>query len=371
MGDNYVESESLSTMNARLGIVDGLRGIAVMQVVWFHLWVMQHVGAPFAWLDFIPKTGNFGLFLFFFVSGFVIVYPFLRDEALGTPIPRWGHFAWRRFVKIIPSYVLTIAVAYVTGFAVVERGHATVAQELITHALFIYSWWPGLDSTVNGVLWTLAIEVQFYVLFPLIWRCFRTSPWPTGLGLIAFALALRIWRSELFPPDAVNVLSANLPNFIDLFAFGMLSAWCYVHLGPKIDRPIRRYGTSLLALVGSATIVVTAATLASDHPWLPSNPLHEVLGFGFAALTVGALASAQPWTILLSNPLLRFLATISYNLYLYNWMITYGVGHLTGAAFVIAAVGLSIAAGALVTFALERPLLRLPDPAWFRRPTEM
>jgi peptidoglycan/LPS O-acetylase OafA/YrhL len=100
---------------SRLDVLDGLRGVAVLLVLWYHVWEISWLNAPFAWLQFVPETGFVGVHLFFFLSGFVIVYPFVRAAASGRHQPSWGHFAWRRFIQIFPSYALAIVVAVGRG----------------------------------------------------------------------------------------------------------------------------------------------------------------------------------------------------------------------------------------------------------------
>ena len=85
----------------RLGVLDGLRGIAVLLVLWYHVWEISWLATP-PWLAFLPATGFIGVHLFFFLSGFVISYPFIRARLRETPPPTWGQFAWRRFIKIVP-----------------------------------------------------------------------------------------------------------------------------------------------------------------------------------------------------------------------------------------------------------------------------
>ncbi len=344
----------------RLGVLDGLRGIAILQVLLFHLWVRRGIAAPFAWLRFIPKTGSFGVELFFFLSGFVIVYPFVRAQAAGEPMPTWRHFAYRRFIKIVPSYALSIAVAYAVGFAATERSTSTVLQELVTHALFIHTWWTSTASSINGVLWTLAIEVQFYALFPLVWWLFKRWPWPTGLGLIAAAFGLRLWGRLHFAPEFLNVISGNLPNFIDYFAYGMLCAWCVVRFARHKMRPPHAYAT-IVAAIGIVTLLVALSQLADARTFVPRLYVKELLGPAYALIAFGAIF-APSWSSILSNPLLRFFAIISYNLYLYNWMIMNLYGPRSNVAFVIGAVSLSIVVATAITYLVERPLLRLPGP---------
>ncbi len=76
----------------RLGVLDGLRGIAVLLVVWYHVWEISWLKPPAA-LAFVPATAFFGVTLFFFLSGFVISYPFMKAQASGLTQPSWGRFS--------------------------------------------------------------------------------------------------------------------------------------------------------------------------------------------------------------------------------------------------------------------------------------
>ena len=124
---------------SRLGVLDGLRGIAILLVLWYHVWEISWL-SPGA-LQFIPATGFIGVHLFFFLSGFVISYPFVRAMLAHGPQPSWNDFAWRRFIKIVPSYVLSIAVAYAIGYAQIQP-NASALPDIVTHLLFIHTWFP-------------------------------------------------------------------------------------------------------------------------------------------------------------------------------------------------------------------------------------
>ena len=152
----------------RLGVLDGLRGIAVLLVLWYHVWEISFLPAPLPWLQFVPETGFIGVPLFFFLSGFVITYPFVRARVAKTQQPTWGYFAWRRFIKIVPSYLLSIAIAYAIGYAATQGG-GPVWRDILAHLFFVHTWWPSTFGSINGVLWTLAVEVEFYCIFPLVW----------------------------------------------------------------------------------------------------------------------------------------------------------------------------------------------------------
>ena len=159
----------------RLQALDGLRGIAILLVVWFHVWQISWLPAPLPALQFLPETGFSGVTLFFFLSGFVISYPFLLARARGTAPPGWRHFASRRSIKIVPSYVLSIAVLIAVGYAHFSSPSQAFGA-IATHLLFVHTWFASTYGSINGVLWTRAVEVQFYLLFPLIWFCFNRTP---------------------------------------------------------------------------------------------------------------------------------------------------------------------------------------------------
>ena len=92
------------------------------------------------------------------------------------------------------------------------------------------------------------MEVEFYLIFPLLWWSFRRWPWLTAAAMIAIA---GVWRAELEQCCFATLFaqwSENLPGYLDLFAFGMLCAYVYV-----------RFGGTLRARVGYAGPIVTIA----------------------------------------------------------------------------------------------------------------
>jgi peptidoglycan/LPS O-acetylase OafA/YrhL len=363
----------------RLTVLDGLRGVAVLLVLWYHVWEISWLPAPYPWLEFVPETGFIGVHLFFFLSGFVITYPFIRARLRNANAPTWRHFAWRRFIKIVPSYVLAIALAYAIGYA--QRQDSTPAwQAIATHLLFVHTWFPATYGSINGVLWTLAIEVEFYVLFPLTWWCFARAPWVTAAGMIAVSM---LWRagfaaccySTLFAP-----YSENLPGYLGIFACGMLAAWIFCRYDGRVVQS-HRYLAPLLLFAGTAALVALLHGLYAyrhEDQWASVWQIwrREWFGAAFAAIALGALWSPRGWYALLANRPLVFLGAISYNLYLYHQMLARELlwNRVPGYAgsphadphwqvlYTLVAFAASIALATLITYLFERPLLRLPDP---------
>lgn len=364
----------------RLGVLDGLRGVAVLLVLWYHVWEIAWLATP-PWLAFLPATGFVGVHLFFFLSGFVISYPFVRAALHRRPQPTWRNFAWRRFIKIVPSYVLSIAVAYAIGYAQVQP-YASPFPDVLTHLLFIHTWFPDRYGSINGVLWTLAVEVEFYCIFPLIWTCFKRQPWMTAAAMIAIAWLWRAAMAQCCYATLFPQYEENLPGYLDIFAFGMLGAHLFARFGDRWRASRATYISPAIALTGIVALLALLENLYGyrlHDQWagvwqIDGRPL---LGVAFLIVALGSLASPRWWQILLDNPPLRFLATISYNLYLYHQMVARELfwHHIPPYAgdphndttwqerYTACAFAITIAQAALVTYGFERPLLPLRLPA--------
>lgn len=367
---------------SRLDVLDGLRGVAVLLVLWYHVWEISWLPAPLPWLQFVPETGFVGVHLFFFLSGFVIVYPFVRAAATGRPRPGWAHFAWRRFIKIFPSYALSIGVAFAVGYA--QTQPVANGTAILTHLLFIHTWFPDSYGAINGVLWTLAVEVEFYCCFPLIWFAFKRWPYATAVAMIAVAWAWRAYLAHCCYPQPFAQWGENLPGYLDIFAFGMISAYLFTRYAHTIKSTAARFAGPAIAIAGTVLLIELLQSLFAyriydqwQGVWqIDKRPL---LGLAFASIALGFLISPRWLQFALANPPLKFLAAISYNLYLYHQIVARQllVWHFppyTGdphedpawqVNYTFAAFGAAIAEATLVTYLFERPLLRI-EPAGLR-----
>jgi len=369
----------------RLAVLDGLRGIAVLLVLWYHIWEISWLPAPLARLQFVPETGFVGVDLFFYISGFVIVYPFVKALLHREAPPTWAHFAYRRAIKIVPSYVLCICVLIAIGYAhFASAGEA--ARDIVTHLLFIHTWWGDTAGTINGVLWTLAVEVQFYALFPVIWWLFSRNPWTTSAVMIVAAIAFRSYGQACCLHTTAGLMLENLPSYLDTFAFGMLSAYMYVSWRERIHSGGQRIGATLAALAGFVALTLLLQNLwamRTAPDWSTVWQIHNrtLLGASFLLIGLGSLLSVRAWQRIVGNPVLLFMGVISYNLYLYHQafareLLAWRIPPYNGAdqhgdphwefTYTIVAFVLTIAQAALVTYAFERPLLRIPMERWQR-----
>lgn len=375
--------------------MDGLRGIAIALVVWYHLWQVS-------WLDpgplvFIPISGFLGVELFFFLSAFCLSYPYVCAYFAGTTPPSLGHFTYRRFIKIVPSYVISIlaVIALATlpgakeswGANIIWPNAQTAAFDLAAHLTFLHTLFGDTYSSINGVLWTLGIEVQYYVLFPLLIYGLLRAPLSVASVMTGIAIVYRIRIGHCCQTPVFDHNLGQLFGFFDFFAAGMLCAFAYVWLHRNKPRLANlSWAWLLIALAGLVWITLLFINLTEKrwYPefaniWLIGNGTFYAVAIGLVAL--GSLFAPAVWHKVIANPVFVFLAVISYNMYLWHqvvfrWVATWPfIPHPPGLTrgdpvwawiTTISGFTIALAIASFVTYAIERPLLRT-NPSVFGR----
>lgn len=214
-----------------LAAADLLRVFSVGLVAWFHIWQQSWLNPGFSvlgtWVDLqrLVRRGYMMVDLLLLLSGFLLYLPCARRRSRGgAPLPDVPKFYRRRLARILPSYLLAMGVgtALLLGSAPAP-GSPPLWKDLLTHLTFTYTFFADtyLWTNLNGALWTLAVEMQFYLLFPLAARLFARRPWRTWAGMTALALLCRWGVAQMADPTLwIN----QLPCMLDLYAFGMLAA---------------------------------------------------------------------------------------------------------------------------------------------------
>lgn len=359
--------------------LDGLRGIAIFGVLLFH-------------------TGRFslgwtGVVLFFVLSGYLIT-GILLD---GKERPAYfGNFYARRALRIFPAYYLMLALTWwikrdFTLLSVAEFEARPALPEWTYFLVYAQNYWLGLNafgtplSRFLGFTWTLAVEEQFYLAWPLLVYYLR----PRALLLLCAALvaASPLLRLALLAASDNPMLTlASLSSHLDSLALG--AAICVMSRDARLRGWLsRRAGAALLAAAGVPLLLLVAATglepydLTSRLQWmrLPGNAWFlTLISFAFGALLILALAGAPRLCSALAWRPLRALGKISYGVYLYYTLVYFLVStaykvsvflplsgsegsawHLLGinAAQMI----LTVAVAAFSYRYLERPLLALKE----------
>ena len=276
-----------------------MRSVAIVVVILFHLNLLTWPTYVPEWLNRFVVTGFLGVDLFFFISGFVIILPYIRGGQ--SPVV----FILHRATKILPSYYLYIAI-----LLAINRDPSAISigwLNVWTHALFVYNWFYATSGSIDGVLWSLATEVQFYVIAPFIAPLFVRHPIRTFAVMVLIA---NLWRFALIPIGYSDWQElAQMPAYLDVFAAGMLASVIST-------RRISRNSTILLCVTGLVAVyyIIDSCYQARLLPnWRSTWETHwrTLLSLAFATVAVGS-AKLTVWTPL------KWPAAISYNLYLWH-----------------------------------------------------
>jgi len=199
----------------RLRRIDVLRGVAILSVFLLHWYgaafgtdhlrwnglVRDFASAPNTafWCFYPLSYGWMGVSLFFVISGFCIHVSTLQTGNLHA-----GKFLWRRFWRICPPYFAWLAFFFWRDGLSLATGEGRT--QLLSHLLLIYNFNSTTIFAISAAFWSLAVEAQLYLLYPLLWRI--RSRWTMsgalyvtlGLSLLSrlvAALFLTDWREDL------------------------------------------------------------------------------------------------------------------------------------------------------------------------------
>lgn len=334
----------------------GLRALAALLVMFLHYWAAG--GAPrlaIAGLDMTPlaAAGWVGVDLFFVLSGFLLAR---------TPLPALT-FWRRRARRILPAFLVQLVLLFVIGWWLLGSPPATPG-ELAAQATLTFNLWD--TRTLNPVYWSLPVEWDFYLLFPLLAVLLRRHPWRWTLAVLAGCVAFRLSCAAMLDAHGTDAIGyarwiIQLPARLDEFLFGMLAAqW--------LDRLQARWGPWLFAAGAAGLLLIMWDAAAHGDVFARMiRPrvfwYHTALGASCTLLVMGAALGpgrVVSWP-LRSRPL-QLIGTISYSLYLWHLpIVTALVAASPERAVQIAWLLAPVAAAAVSWLSwrfVERPFLR-------------
>ncbi len=277
--------------------IDGLRFIAIFFVV-----VMAHGGTYItntvlqsadksSFLYKFLLEGVSGVSLFFIISGFILAVPFAKEKLLQQPAVKLRPYYWRRVTRLEPVYIITLLIYFI--FRVYFLQHETFS-ELLPHffasLFYVHNIVFNDHSLVNGVAWSLEVEIQFYLLMPLFAMLYHIRPQKTRRMIL---LALIIAGAAYSYTHQYHI--ANIFDKGCYFLGGMLLADWYV-----LDK--KNYDSNLYALAGISCFVISLFIPAYYiSMWFCIGKLFLMMGYfywGIQNVTLKKLLSCTPVTII-------------------------------------------------------------------------
>ena len=300
------------------------------------------------------------------LSGFLLSRPFFAAALDGRPLPDLRRYARARAARILPAYYAALAgsIVLLWGLRGTPGLRLPPGDELPLFVVFSQNFSPATVMKLNPPMWSLAVEVMFYALLPLIgWLALRLPPTRRmqAIGPLAL-LALGLAYNWTIAGHGLGLtFSKTLAAMLPYFALGMLAA-LGLH-GRTIDMRAKRILIAAGVALIAADAVVKAAAPANGidvgETFMILRDLSSAVGF---ALVVAALAAAPRSRVLGSRPFAA-MGTISYGFYLWHVPVLMVLrGHdllpLDPVAGTLVALVPALAVSALSWFALERPVLR-------------
>jgi peptidoglycan/LPS O-acetylase OafA/YrhL len=345
----------MSPSSKRIPSLDGLRAIAILLVLVSHLAGSKHFLSMEA-VGRIGDLGNLGVRLFFVISGFLITRLLLGEFAKTQQISLRTFYV-RRLLRIFPAFYAFIIVATLLstiGFATIDR------RDFISAITYTMNYRPMHPDTYTlRHLWSLAVEEQFYVVWPITLALLLPRRAAGVLvGVILFVPVLRVVLYMLVP-GYEYLANSGFEGVCDALATGCL-------LAMTMDRMTRAAWIERALASRAFPLIFVAILLANkqhDHPkffWLLCVPFMNV-ALALTILRYVAFPGGVGGQLLNSKPLAT-IGVLSYSLYLWQqlFLIQWRPANWIVMTFPLNVVMAFLAAG--VSYALiEQPFLRLKD----------
>ncbi|MFZ4509050.1 MAG: acyltransferase family protein [Fimbriimonas sp.] len=352
----------------RLAFLEGMRGLAALYVMVGHFCSMSDPGAIFlgkpkspGWLQAVMSPfwyGHLAVASFLVISGFCLQLSlFGRGDGELRDV---RSFFRRRALRILPPYYACLVLSLIVCATVTVRypvlpfsQYVPVTPEsLVAHVLLVHNFNPAWMYKINGVLWSIAIEAQMYLLFPAM---SRITHWGARWGLLV--LCLLISGSVLMlVPESLKLY----PWYLALFAGGMVAAHCAYR-----PHPVR----GLQPSAAWSTVILSALACGVVSAFRVPLPISDLcVGLTCAALCYALTIEPSGWVFrfLSWDPLVR-VGAFSYSLYLMHHPIQQVIYHVRPAwvstelrtfGYLLACSPIILMLCYVFHLAVERPFMR-------------
>jgi peptidoglycan/LPS O-acetylase OafA/YrhL len=382
--------------------LDGLRVVAAFAVLVVHVGGATgyaFTGSPESW---ILSRCDVGVPIFFTLSGLLLYLPWATAALGGSDSPATVAYLWRRAVRILPAYWAVVVIAFVT----LSQVHISSVLHWIQYLLLVqiydpHPWWPGTGAPGLAQMWSLAVEVSFYAVLPLLaglltWYASRAgrdvgrrarrllagiavlTVAPYGVAVAEFYPTFQPWIGE----SVLRLMTWFTPGM----AVAVLVAWARAE--PGDDGPVRRFVRTIAHSGGAcwliaALVFAVVCTPIAGPEILSINTLWQTeIKTALYAIIAAAIVAPAAFqgaiptrlSMIFGNRVMRFLGRISYGIFLWQFVVLYGVfavwhvhdvfngGSFTKFSAALAMIAITVgtvAAATLSYYLIEKPAQEL------------
>jgi peptidoglycan/LPS O-acetylase OafA/YrhL len=333
--------EGVQSTIGHVRVIDGVRGIAVLLVVFFHYFALRVTVSRdvfidavnnHSWLSFIVGHGHLGVDIFFVLTGFLLVTPWLACKYANKQNPSIKKYFSRRLFRIMPAYYMhliilfVIIVPWIKGTEIIISSYGM--ENLIHHVFFTHYFSPVTSSSfgVNGALWTLSLEAQFYIALPFIAYLLARNFWTTTILLVILSIG---WRYVSYTQETVisdfymgigdrwnipleiiqNFIGTQLPGYLGHFSLGIMLSYLFIN---KKAHSQKLAGVFLLLSAASLYLILNSSLdmhlFSILIPFLLCGMLYYFIFF-----------PRSTFSLLIANKFFCYTGKISYSMYLYHF----------------------------------------------------
>jgi len=299
----------------RIDELDGLRAFSVLAVIWMHLTLFAQTLPPVPLPPLvIGYLGGLGVEVFFVISGFIITQLMLREQQKHGQFSALGFYIRRAF-RILPAYwlyLLSILMLSLLGIVTLERGNLRYCLLFLTDTHLYH-----LSDTAwfYNHTWSLCVEEQFYLAFPLLALLVRRK----GRAMVGLLLVL-FYVISASVPDVTTFLKRHY-GFPELqFAVNFRYIIAGVALGLFWPEFAQRFRSGIgiclvVVLLGFLQISIPHFRRVDHYGWLWLEPLAVAFGIGY-------LVAHRDRLSLLRSPPIVWMGRCSYGMYLWQQLFT-------------------------------------------------
>jgi len=312
-GDTICHLVNSSERMQRDQSVDCARAVAVILVTFFHVWRAidyPSINLPGGFDLLAPlKNGWIGVGLFFVISGYCMGPSADRSFPNGLRAGDYGRYFLKRLFRIAVPYYASIAVWYwlINAYEIAPK--ATGLNDIVSHLLFVHNFSESTFFSISGVYWSIAPEMQFYILLPVLLALFTTAS--SRVVLLIGSAGLMVAVSLL--PGTSHPLKWGLLNYFFLFVFGWLLS-CYRE---AISTRLMRW--KALPSIGLCLTILLFRGV--DQGAAESRVFEALLSVLAGLMLVVASTSDGARNTGTTGQILAFIGRCSFSIYLYNYIL--------------------------------------------------